>query len=272
MADRSPYSIPAEMLPKSASEDIDSRFSHVSQPAGYALALGIGGLGVLTGAITGAMPWGATDPRTIVAAALFLWGMTVSTAAIADCGRTTIRGLFASMLLQFGTSAGLAKALLPAVFALTEERAYLWLFAVLFLVSFPVLAAPLSLRRMRETLWQDVSYSMLDSTLMALGVVKRAWWLQHLGDFHNDRYGIVETGAERKNYFVIDKMRGRLAGVSDPETAEKAMGMLGYAVEHIIDKSHTIRIHEYSIHSWDDIQFVAPPARGITAEEYYQRI
>lgn len=236
------------------------------------MTLVIGGTGAFLGAGVGAVPWGATDFRTIASAVLLLWLMTVATASIADRGRVTLPGLLVSIILQLGASAGLARALLPAVSGLVADQAYLLLFLVLLLASLPVIAAPLSLRRMRETLWQDVSYSALDGTIMACGVVSWAWRLQHLGDSRGDRYGIAETGGERKASFVIDKMRGRLAGVSDPEAAERALGMLGYAVEHVIDESHTIRAHEYPIRPWDDMRFAAPPARGITAEEYYQRI
>ena len=273
MADRSPYSIPAEDLPQSTDEELDSLAIRMPQPAGYAISAGMGVAGCFVGTSMGAAPWGATDPLTILSACLLVWLLTVSTGAVADGGRRTPVGMLASMLLQFGLTAGLVRVLLPAILGLVADNAALWLFIILFLVTFPVVSAPLSLRRMRETLWQDVSYSSLDGALMSCGVVRWAWRLQHLGDFRSDRYGIVETeSAGKKLHFVIDKMRGMLAGVSEPKVAEKAMGMLGYAVERMTDRSHTVRTIEYSVRPWDEIQFEAPPAKGITAEDYYQRL
>ena len=276
MADRAGYSIEAGKLPKGTDPDFDKGMAVVPQAIGYLLLLGMSMVGVSIGSYVGSVPWGATSPMTIAMAAA---------SALAGNGRMTHLGLLASLGLTSMVTAELTRCVFPAVAELASQGHTILLFVVFYLVDLPILASPLIVRRMRETLWQDVHWALLDSLCYTLGIAKGAWLLSHVGDVSHDRYAIVKTvfpnvlsggHDDDADFYLVDKMLGKTAYVGEtPDKAETALQDLGYDVEHIEDSSNTIRRHEMTFsraHHADSLIFENPPTKGLSAAEYYHRI
>jgi hypothetical protein len=250
---------------------------------GYALLTGLAMVGMSCGASWGAVPWDATSPATLLMLALSLWLAMASAAALASGGRMAHFGLFCTMLASVLSVTELTRSMLPAMASFVSEGSYIWVYLLLLMVIFPIVAAPLSVRRMRETLWQDVNWSSLDASLYILGIVKASWILSHAGSTKHDRFAIVTSSVPEDRlvvgitpvmHFVVDKMRGQMALVDDPEFAESLITGSGYDVEHIEDSGNVVRRHEYpfSPSTRGGFTFMNPPARGISADEYYGRL
>lgn len=287
MADRAGYSIQADRLPHGTDDDFERGMVTVPQPTGFFLLAGMVIVGISLGVYVGTVPWDATDALTICLVLLSTWLMSVCGGALAGGGRMTHLGLFLSLSASVVSATELTRSLSPAMSIFAANGEHAWVFALSFLVALPIVASPLSIRRMRETLWQDVNWSLMDSICYAVGIARGAWVLSHAGNLTHDRYASVKTvttyltpGEEiRTDFFMVDKMKGRTAHTGDDhENAEHALADLGYDIEHIEDTSGTIRAHEYgwstvaSAGHASHVAFMAPPARGISAAEYYHRL
>lgn len=283
MADRAGYSIPQERLPKGTDKHFDRGMVEVPQIAGCLLFLGLTLIGVSFGLTIETDPWGDAIGVTIALMLAALWLATISAGALASNGRMTHLGLFLSIFTSMVSSFELTRTLLPTMVAFAAKQEYIWIFFVIFVVSLPVTAAPLSIRRMRETLWQDVNWSLMDATLYSLGVARGAWCLAHAGNVRHDRYASVRTVATcghttKEDFFVVDKMLGRTAYAGEShEEMEQMLADSGYDVEHMDDFGRTIRTYEYPWSTFGrsrvtSLVFEKPPVRGISAAEYYKRL
>lgn len=283
MADRAGYSVLAEDLPRGIDVGFDKGLRVVPQAVGYVLFAGFAACGIVLALSLGTVPWDATSPIAIILALVSLWLTAVSAASLAGGCRVTHLGLLCSMFASVLSVTELTRTLMPAMVGFVLAGDYFWVFMLFFLVALPVMAAPLSVRRMSETLWQDVNWSMMDSTLYTFGVPQSAWFLSHVENFRHDRYAIVSTfarndtqieGLPSVRHFVLDKASGRMAAVKETGWVEEMLTREGYDVEHIEDRAKVVRWYEYPSPTEDNgtLAFQAPPARGISADEYYGRI
>lgn len=277
MADREPYSTPDEMLPRGTDSHFGRSMQVLPAPAGWASAAGLAVVGfsvaariIMTSPSTLVM---MPAPIRAIMSLVSLYLLASSTASFADGGRMTHLGLLATMLTQIVSSCSLALCLAPTIATASANGEWVALFIVSLFVLLPCTVAPVSVRRMRETLWQDASRSAADSTVLLLRVNVAAWLLSHVGNPMADRFAIVETPTRdgKTVHFVLDKMEGRLACVEDPDVAAASLERRGYAIERIADDGGVMRRRSYPAAKWERAVFLPAPQIDVTTAEYYHR-
>lgn len=278
MADRNPYSVRGDMLPRYEEDALGGYFDVIGTGTGYVLAAisaaagAFGAKSYVSGLLSGGTG-AVAGPLAIVVAVAAVWLASASAAVLVGRGRITKIGAVAALVGMAASFYLLVVALFPTVRDLAAQGLPWVLFSLMTAVLLPVVATPLSVRRMRETLWQDVSWSPMDSAVTFLRLHETAWVIGHIGAPASDRYAIVGSGqGDSKSFYVLDARKGWLAATSDPETVAAAMEATGGPVTRISDPTPVVRRHVYGDGGDDGrIVFRGFPPRGITNAEYYHR-
>ena len=280
MAARDPYSIAVEDLPHVPA---DGSISIITRRANGDARIPITLAMTAAGAVVALVAAPAGIPSTGAATLLSvcgLGGMAVFSAAMTgndgatpagvalSCAGAVLSG--AATMLAASSTVTLAAALGEATLGLRL------LFAGMSAAS---LSCGLRAGRMRDTLWQDVSWRGFDELAHRL-LIRPAWEIAHVGNRLKDRYAVVSgryfdsrsdaPDRKRKRRFLVDLRNGLLAPLLGDSSKVDELRDQGYPIDEVEDKDgRLIRARWYDD---GDESFRSCPPKEITASEYYRRV
>lgn len=281
MAARDPYSIAAGDLPHIPADGGQTVLAvGMRRDARIPLAAILAGTGAVS-ALLLAPAMGAVAASLLSAGAVC--GLSVFSAAICGNDGATPAGAIVSCIGEFvsGFSMTTAASSLMAV-ASARGEATVGIALTLAAAAAVALTCGCRAKRMRDTLWQDVSWGALDGIAHRL-LIRPAWEIAHIGDALSDRYAVISGSYfdvrskapdhRVRRRFLVDLRDGLLAPIGTGEAGDARIRELreqGYRVEEVSDASgRLVRSRSYE---GDDGSFRGCPPREITASEYYHRL